>query len=83
MKIVENIAPYVNLMRKHFDFPKLQQLFARNDFNFKFDAMYGASSQYAKAIFQDELKCKPNSLSHIDILPDFGGLHPDPNLTYA
>lgn len=70
-------------MKKLFDFPKLAKLFQRKDFTFKFDAMHGVSGPYATAIFLDELKCHPDSLVHCDLLPDFGGLHPDPNLTYA
>ena len=45
-----------------------------------FDAMHGVSGPYASAMFSEfegveTLRC--NSL------PDFGGCHPDPNLTYA
>lgn len=83
IKVVENIKPYVNLLKGLFDFDKLKQLFARKDFSFKFDAMHGVSGPYAKAIFQEELGCAPTCLNHCDLLPDFGGLHPDPNLTYA
>jgi phosphoglucomutase len=83
VKIVDNVAPYINLMKKLFDFPKLTQLFQRKDFTFQFDGLHGVSGPYAKAIFVDELKGNPASLKHCDVLPDFGGLHPDPNLTYA
>lgn len=51
IKVVENIKPYVNLLKGLFDFDKLKQLFARKDFSFKFDAMHGVSGPYAKAIF--------------------------------
>ena len=30
-----------------------------------------------------ELGADPNSLQNCDPKPDFGGIHPDPNLTYA
>jgi phosphoglucomutase len=59
IRIVENIAPYVNLMKSLFDFPRLKKMFARKDFTFRFDAMHGVSAAYAKAIFQDELGCSP------------------------
>lgn len=38
---------------------------------------------YAKAIFVDQLGAKPDSIHNGTPLPDFGGGHPDPNLTYA
>jgi phosphoglucomutase len=41
------------------------------------------SGPYAKAIFVEELGAKPESIKNGVALPDFGGGHPDPNLTYA
>jgi phosphoglucomutase len=38
-------------MREQFDFDAIQKLFARNDFKFLFDGLYGASGPYAKALF--------------------------------
>ena len=38
---------------------------------------------YAKRIFCDELKLPLSSLMNCVPKEDFGGLHPDPNLTYA
>lgn len=38
---------------------------------------------YVKRIFSDELGVDDTSLVNIKPLEDFGGLHPDPNLTYA
>lgn len=45
--------------------------------------MHGASVAYAKAIFGDIFKADPAALFHCENKEDFGGLHPDPNLTYA
>lgn len=38
---------------------------------------------YVKRIFSTELGVDDTSLVNITPLEDFGGLHPDPNLTYA
>ncbi|QQP48924.1 Phosphoglucomutase1like, partial [Caligus rogercresseyi] len=39
---------------------------------------------YVEKIFRDELNVDPAaSFMKTNILPDFGGEHPDPNLTYA
>lgn len=45
--------------------------------------MHGASVSYAKAIFQGIYGADPATLFHCENKEDFGGLHPDPNLTYA
>lgn len=38
---------------------------------------------YVKRIFLEELSAPVNSVVNTIPLPDFGGGHPDPNLTYA
>lgn len=58
-------------------------MFSRKDFSFCFDAMHGIAGPYATAVFRDEFGASPENLHNCDTLPDFGGLHPDPNLIYA
>lgn len=38
---------------------------------------------YVKKIFVEELGAPSSNTVNVTPLPDFGGLHPDPNLTYA
>ena len=45
--------------------------------------MHGVAGPYAKHIFGDLLGSNQNSLLNCNPLEDFGGGHPDPNLTYA
>ena len=51
VKIVENVAHYIALMKEQFDFGAIQKLFSRDDFKFLFDGLYGAAGPYAKALF--------------------------------
>jgi len=46
-----------------------------------FDGMHGAGGPYAIKIFGTIFGVK--DLMRCNVLPDFGGSHPDPNLTYA
>ncbi|CAN1796488.1 Phosphoglucomutase, cytoplasmic [Linum perenne] len=48
-----------------------------------YDAMHGVAGAYAKSIFVEELGAKETSLLNCVPKEDFGGGHPDPNLTYA
>jgi phosphoglucomutase len=54
---------------------------ARKDFKMCFDGMHGVSGPYAQRIFGKIFGVK--DLMRCNVLPDFGGCHPDPNLTYA
>ena len=51
VKVVENVLPYIELMKQQFDFKAISKLFTRPDFRFLFDGMYGAAGPYAKALF--------------------------------
>lgn len=46
-----------------------------------FDGMHGVAGPYANNIFGEIFGVK--DLMRCNVLPDFGGGHPDPNLTYA
>ncbi len=48
-----------------------------------FDALSGVTGPYGRAIFVDLLGLDESSVQNCTPLPDFGGHHPDPNLTYA
>lgn len=71
------------MMKTLFNFDQLKSLVARKDFNLLFDGMHGVAGPYAIRIFKDELGVPESQLLRCNVLPDFGGGHPDPNLTYA
>ena len=70
-------------MKHLFDFEKIKHFVNSGSFSLCFDGMHGVSGPYAKKIFIDEFGIKEEELMRCNILPDFGGAHPDPNLTYA
>jgi phosphoglucomutase len=49
----------------------------------RFDAMNAITGPYASAIIEDLLGAAKGSVVHGTPLPDFGGMHPDPNPTWA
>lgn len=71
------------MMKSLFDFEKMRTLTQRKDFWMLFDGMNGIAGPYAKAILGEELGVGESQLINCEVKPDFGGLHPDPNLTYA
>ena len=81
VSVVDNTANYVELMKQLFDFDQIKALLARPDFSMCFDGMHGVSGPYAKKIFGEIFGVA--DLQRCTVLPDFGGCHPDPNLTYA
>jgi phosphoglucomutase len=81
--VVDSVAEYAALLREVFDFPAIGRLLQRKDFAFAFDGLSGVAGPYAKRIFVSELGAPASSLANCDPKEDFGGHHPDPNLTYA
>lgn len=52
-------------------------------FHVQIDSLYGATGPYVSKILGEKLGANANELLHTTPKPDFGGGHPDPNLTYA
>ncbi len=82
VEIVDPVENYAKLMRTLFDFAAIRALLA-GGFRVKFDAMHAITGPYAKAILENELGAGAGAVINGTPLPDFGGHHPDPNLTYA
>ncbi|OIT00613.1 phosphoglucomutase, cytoplasmic [Nicotiana attenuata] len=81
--VFDSTIDYVKLMKSIFDFPSIQKLLSSPKFGFCYDALHGVAGYYAKRIFVEELGGKESSLLNCVPKEDFGGGHPDPNLTYA
>ncbi len=82
VRILDPVADYAELMAGLFDFDAIRALFARG-FRIVFDAMHGVTGPYARRILSGMLGAPEDSVLRGDPRPDFGGLHPDPNLTWC
>jgi phosphoglucomutase len=82
VKVIDAVTDYAELMESLFDFSAIKDLLA-SGFRMKFDAMHAVTGPYAEEIFIKRLGAPADSLMNCTPLPDFGGGHPDPNLTYA
>ncbi|KAF9578634.1 Phosphoglucomutase-2 [Lunasporangiospora selenospora] len=72
------------MLKDIFDFELIKSFLKSNpDFTILFDGMHGVTGPYGQRIFVSELGLSQNSVMNCVPLPDFGGGHPDPNLTYA
>lgn len=81
--VVDAPKLYADFMKTIFDFEAIRKLMARPDFSFVFDAMHGVAGPFAQSVFVDALGAPATSIIHGESKEDFGGHHPDPNLTYA
>lgn len=82
--VIDSVADYVSLMKTIFDFGKLKAFVSgANPLKMRIDGLNGVTGPYIRDIFLKELGATEANVAHTIPLPDFGGLHPDPNLTYA
>ena len=82
VEVIDPVRDYAELMESLFDFAAIRNLLA-GGFKIKFDAMHAVNGPYAKEILEHRLGAPAGSLMNAVPLEDFGGGHPDPNLTYA
>ncbi|XP_029036920.1 phosphoglucomutase [Osmia bicornis bicornis] len=85
--VIDSVNDYLEHMKNIFDFPSVKKLLqGSNDhppFKILINGMNGVTGPYIKRIFSNELGVDDSSIVNAVPLEDFGGLHPDPNLTYA
>jgi phosphoglucomutase len=82
VSVIDPVGDYAGLMESLFDFAAIRTLL-EGGFRIKFDAMHAVNGPYAREIFVRRLGASADSMMNAVPLPDFGGGHPDPNLTYA
>ncbi|XP_052881005.1 phosphoglucomutase, cytoplasmic-like isoform X3 [Gossypium arboreum] len=83
VEVFDSAGDYVKLMKSIFDFELICKLLSSSKFTFCYDALHGVAGAYAHRIFVEELGAQESSLLNCVPKEDFGGGHPDPNLTYA
>ncbi|CCK70500.1 phosphoglucomutase PGM2 KNAG_0E02390 [Huiozyma naganishii CBS 8797] len=86
--VVDTTRDYVEFLKEIFDFPLIKSFIhkqrSQKHWKLLFDGMNGVTGPYGKAIFVDEFELPAEEvLQNWHPQPDFGGIHPDPNLTYA
>ncbi|KAL5242780.1 hypothetical protein ACI65C_010190 [Semiaphis heraclei] len=87
VEVIDSVVDYLQLMKSIFDFDVIRKLIQGSNkkapFNILIDSMNGVTGPYVKKIFIEELCAPSNNAINVIPLTDFGGMHPDPNLTYA
>lgn len=82
VEVIDPVADYADLMESMFDFAAIQRWLAAGH-RIMFDGMHAVTGPYAKEIFIHRLGASADSLMNCEVSENFGGGHPDPNLTYA
>jgi phosphoglucomutase len=88
------VDDYVKLLKSIFDFDLIKQFLKKpfrhqgastsKPFSVRFDGLHGVTGPYARRIFVNELGLdEASAIQNCVPQPDFGGGHPDPNMTYA
>ena len=82
VEVIDPVADYAALMESLFDFPAIAALF-KGGFRMRMDAMCAVTGPYAREILENRLGAIKGAVINATPLPDFGGMHPDPNPTWA
>ncbi len=82
VSVVDPVADYADLMETLFDFDAIRAMI-KGGFRISFDAMCAITGPYGTEILENRLGAAPGTVVHGTPLPDFGGMHPDPNPTWA
>nr|BAN41070.1 phosphoglucomutase, putative [Entamoeba invadens] len=81
--VIDPFVDYLAYLHECFDFAKLKEFIAKYNLKLLVDSFNAVTGPYNKKVFCELLGLGEDSLKNPVSLPDFGGKHPDPNLTYA
>ena len=82
LDVVDPVSAYADLMETLFDFNAIRALLT-GGFRLRMDSMHAITGPYAVEVLERRLGAPSGTVINAVPLPDFGGGHPDPNLTYA
>ena len=82
IEVIDGVDDYLQLMQQLFDFDLIGDLL-KGSWPMAFDAMHAVTGPYASKLFEQLLGAPNGTVRNGRCLEDFGGGHPDPNLTYA
>jgi phosphoglucomutase len=77
VEVVDSVSQYIGMMERLFDFDRVGAMLRTTPV--RFDAMNAVTGPYAHALFEERLGAPRGTVLNGVPLPDFGGLHPDPN----
>lgn len=80
--VVDPVSDYAALMESLFDFPAITAMF-KSGFRMRMDSMCAVTGPYAVEILENRLGAAAGTVVNGTPLADFGGMHPDPNPTWA
>ena len=83
VEVIDSVRDYVDLMRELFSFEAIHQLFNSGLFRMRFDAMHAVTGPLRNRDTGDDPGAEPGTVINGSPLEDFGGGHPDPNLSHA
>ncbi|KAN0063528.1 Phosphoglucomutase-2 [Thecaphora frezii] len=83
IEIIDQVKDYVAYLGTIFDFDLIKRFLHSSDFTVRFDALHGVTGPYGRALFVEAFGLPESSIQNCVPKEDFGGGHPDPNLTYA
>ncbi len=82
VEVVDPVTDYAMLMESLFDFKAIAAMFS-GGFRMRMDSMCAVTGPYAVEILENRLGAAKGTVVNAVPLPDFGGMHPDPNPTWA
>ncbi|XP_040069128.1 phosphoglucomutase [Ixodes scapularis] len=87
VEVVDSVQDYLDFMKEIFDFDALRRLIKgsskRPALRILVNCLHGVTGPYCQRILAEELGAQLGDIRNRVPLEDFGGGHPDPNLTYA
>ena len=83
VEVIDPVHDQVRLLESLFDFELIKKLLSNGGFRLCMDSLHAVTGPYAHAIFEQRLGAPAGTVRGGTPLKDFGGGHPDPNLTYA
>ncbi|KAK0526875.1 Phosphoglucomutase-2 [Tilletia horrida] len=85
IEVIDPVKDYIEYLATIFDFDLIKSFLnnSAQPFTVRFDALHGVTGPYGRALFVDTFGLPESSIQNCVPSEDFGGGHPDPNLTYA